>query len=315
MAVITRVSRNAKAAAGSAKFVGYTVIALVVLYSDLMFVGLLWNAFPGGFLSILALGGAFATGISIIALVVGKARWFRPGGQLIWSWAFTGIEAAISLMNIVVSVMVAKGEPLGQYLSVWLTVAPATPIVAALGWIVIFYLDREREQAHEQMEMEDDLSDAEREHKRQVHAVRMELKSIALEQQKEYLRQHLASSEVQAVLSAGSYEIARGIVSEIIQRPIMPAPPTQFIDSTAQRIDTNPRQPVAKPKPAPAPPAPKKRLPRLRRLVHTEPLKGRHLVPRSRPAQTNHQVKVTRRPETTYTVNKSPVNQGLPLHD
>jgi hypothetical protein len=33
---------------------------------------------------------------------------------------------------------------------------------------------------------------------------------------------HLGSADVQRVLSEGSYEIARGIVSEIIQRPIMP---------------------------------------------------------------------------------------------
>lgn len=254
MAVATkRITANARALAKSAKGFGYFVISLVVLYSDVMFVGLMWNAFPGGFLTIAAVGGAFATGISIIALVIGKSHWFRPGGQLLWSWVFTFIEVGISAMNAIVAVMTAMHKPLG-YLDTYMLCAPATPIIALIGWIVILYLDKERAQMHEQMEMEDDLADAEREHKRQVHAARMEVKATALEQQKEYLKQHLSSAEIQAVLSAGSYEIARGIVSEIVQRPIMPALPAsapKIIDSTAQRgpakrIDTSPRHRAVK---------------------------------------------------------------------
>lgn len=55
----------------------------------------------------------------------------------------------------------------------------------------------------------------------------MELKREALNQQREYLKQHLGSAEVQAALSQGSYHIATGIVSEIIQKPLLLNPPAQ----------------------------------------------------------------------------------------
>ena len=236
MATTRRITANARAIGGSAKFFAYAIISLVVIYSDVMFVSLMWNSFPGGFLTIAAIGGAFATGISVIALVIGKSHWFRPGGQLVWAWCFTAIEILVSVMNVVLSVMVARGEPLG-YLSIYLMIAPATPVVALVGWVLILYMDKERAQLHEEMEMEDDLASAEREHQRQVHATRMDLKATALSQQREYLKQHLASAEVQAVLSEGSYQIAAGIVSEIIQRPIMPRP-TIVEGSVAKSIDT-----------------------------------------------------------------------------
>lgn len=251
---IKRVSANARAVGGSVQFIAYAIIALIVVYSDIMFVSLMWSAFPGGFLTIAAIGGAFATGISVIALVIGKSHWFRPGGQLVWSWCFTAIEIAISVLNVVVSVMTARGESLG-YLSVWLICAPATPLVALVGWIVILYLDKARFQMHEQMEMDDELAEAEREHQRQVHAARMELKATALNQQKEYLKQHLSSADVQAMLSQGSYEIARGIVSEIIQRPIMPQQQTQIQPVASVVPPALPQpQPVALPQTVSVPP-------------------------------------------------------------
>lgn len=276
----TRVSRTARAAAGSVKFFAYVIITMVVLYTDIMFVSLMWKAFPGGFLTILAIGGAFATGLSIIALMIGKNHWFRPGGQLIWAWCFTVLEIVVSILNVLTSVLTALNQPLGG-LSSWIDFAPATPVVALVGWIIILYLDRERAQMHEQMEMDDDIADAEREHKRQVHAARMDLKATALEQQKEYLKMHLSSADVQRVLSEGSYEIARGIVSEIIQRPIMPARSAapRIIDSTAQRIDTPPQRQAPrrlpphrtrKFTPAPSAPASEER--------HTSPLAKRSLI-------------------------------------
>lgn len=266
MAATKRVTANARAVGSSAQFIAYLIIALVVLYSDVMFVSLMWSAFPGGFLTVAAIGGAFATGISVIALVIGKSHWFRPGGQLVWAWCFTALEIAVSILNVVVSVLKANGGSLG-YLNAYLLVAPATPIVALVGWIVILYLDKDRQQLHEEMEMADDLAGAEREHKRQVHEARMELKRTALEQQKEYLKMHLSSADVQRVLSEGSYEITRGIVSEIIQRPIMPrvdqAEP-RIIDSTAQRIDTTGRMRAVRP-------VAKKQLPPRRKFTPTTP--------------------------------------------
>lgn len=235
-----RISANAKAMMSSTKFIAYTIIAVVVLYCDVMFVSLMWDALPGGFLRIFAVLGAFATGLSVIALIIGKALWFRPGGQLIWSWCFSALEIAISIMNVVVSVIVARGGHLDGVLGMWLEFAPATPVVALVGWILILYLDPERKQRHENMEMEDEQTEATREYKRRVHEAHMDVKLTALDQTVEYLKQHLASQQNQAALSAGAAAMAKGIIAEVVQRPYMPdySPPAAL--PTGRVVDEGP---------------------------------------------------------------------------
>lgn len=309
MASLKRTSANARAAGSAAAFVAYLIISLVVLYSDVMFISLMWDAFPGGFLTVAAIGGAFATGISVIALVLGKSYWFRPGGQLLWAWCFTAMEISISVMNIIVSVVHTQNGDLG-YLSVYMSVAPATPVVALVGWIIILYADKARAQLHEEMEMADDLADAEREHKRQVHAARMELKRTALEQQKEYLKMHLSSADVQRVLSEGSYEIARGIVSEIVQRPIMPpapAPAAKIIDSTAQSIATAPRVRAVAARPRKQLPARRKFTPTAAKFIDTEELQT--------PDPLARRTLKVRRNQGPYVVNRRPAPAPVKLND
>lgn len=218
-----KLSANAKAVAGSSKFVSGLIIALVVLYSDVMFVALLWNAFPGGFMRLLAVGGAFATGVSIIALVVGKNSWFRPGPQLVFSWWFTGTEVVVSMLNIIVSVIVARNTDLG-YLSYWVLVAPATPFLSVIGWIVIKYLDKEREALHERMEMEDEQRAAELEHERAIHTAKMKLATKSLQYVETFLEQEIQAIEIQTTLKHQAHTLAANAAQEVTGQTILIPP-------------------------------------------------------------------------------------------
>lgn len=230
MQITKRLSANAKAIGGSSKFISGLIISLVVLYSDVMFCALLWNAFPGGFMRILAVGGAFATGISIIALVIGKNSWFRPGSQLVFSWFFTGTEVIVSMMNIIVSVMVARGTDLG-YLSYWLLIAPATPFLSVVGWIVIKYLDKEREALHERMEMEDEQRTAELEHERAIHAAKMKLATKSLQYVETFLEQEIQAIEIQATLKHQAHTLAANAAQEVTGQTILVPPQSQNVPS------------------------------------------------------------------------------------
>lgn len=217
--VVRKVSANASALGRGAQGVGMVIICLVVLFSDVMFVSMLWNAFPGGFLTVAAVGGAFATGLSVIVLVIGKTHWFRPGGQLVFSWFFTGAEVLVSIANVITAVMVAESKPLG-FLSYWLLIAPATPFVALVGWIVLMYLDTGRKQLHAQMEMEDEQHEAELDYHLAEHRAQMNLKHAFLGQFESFLQEETTSPENLAILRAAAARLGKQVMSGLIGSPI-----------------------------------------------------------------------------------------------
>lgn len=296
MATNVRISATSKGMGNIAKFIGYGIIAVGVIYADAMFVSLMADVFPTGVLRIAAILGAFLTSVSVIVLVIGKAHWFRPGEQMIFAWIFTGAEVAVAAMNVIVSAMVALHIPLG-YFDFWRYMASATPFVSVVGWVLIILLDPALKSRHEQMEMEEDIDASEREHKRMVHAARMELKATALDQQKEYLKQHLSSATVQEALSQGSYEIARGIVSELIQRPVMPARSTSTSPALGpgKIIDADP--------------------PRNRRSVRStnETKRGRKFTPTQAALTDTEEVEVTIPPLSPQTKTREPKTEPIKI--
>lgn len=248
---------------------GYLILGIGAIYADVMFVTLLGQALPSGALGVAAILGAFLTSASLIALVVGKSHLFRPGDQVTWAWIFTWIEIGVMSLNVILAALHGLHVDAG-YLEYWLYLCPATPFVAVIGWIMLIYADPRRHALHEDMAMADQLEDKQRQHKQNVHMVRLELQTTALDQQRVYMQQYMQTPEVQAALRHGSEQIALGIVSEIIQRPIMPAstapaaapvlPSGPVVDS---KKTTNPRQPAARPK--------KKTLPRQRTFTPATP--------------------------------------------
>jgi len=248
--------------------IGYIILGVGAIYADVMFVSLLSGALPSGPLGVAAIMGAFLTSASLMALVIGKSHLFRPGDQITWAWLFTWIEIAVMCLNVLLSALHGMGVDPG-YLSYWLYLCPATPFVAVIGWIMLIYADPRRHHLHEDMAMEDQLIDGKRKHVHNVHKVRLSLQNAALEQQRVYMEQYMQTPEVQRTLKYGSEQIALGIVSEIIQRPIMPqaaaptsTPPGRIIDSTAKRIDTTGHLRAVKPLPQP-----KKKLPPARKFT------------------------------------------------
>jgi len=215
-------SANEKAIGGAVQKTGLGIVALVVLYSDIMFVALLWDAFPGGFMRILAVGGAFATGISIIALLIGKSHWFRPGNQLVFSWWFTGGEVVVSILNVITAVMVAEGSHDLGILSYWLLIAPATPFVAVIGWIILLYQDSSRKQRHEEMEMEDQQRSSERQYQMMVFEANMDIKHGYLEQTRQRLHAALNSPAAQQVVDQHAQNLTAQVLNEITGLPVIP---------------------------------------------------------------------------------------------
>ncbi len=209
-----QLSASAKAWANSVVGLAFIIVGLVAVYGDVMFISLMWSAFPDGFLKILGLAGAIVTSMSIIGLMIGKTTWFRPGGQLNWAWLFTAIEWIVSLMNSLVATLIAWHVPLG-YLDYWRYMVPGTPFVAAIGWTLLIYFSQDRQQLHKRMEMDDRMQAAELEYELGLKEAALEAKMQALEIQKNYLLQALQSTDSQRRLQQGANQLNETILSKL----------------------------------------------------------------------------------------------------
>lgn len=222
----TKPSASSRAMAYAVVGVGYAVIGIVVLFFDVMTIKLLWSRFPDGLFRYAAVAGVLATGITIIALVVGKSHWFRPGGQMNWAWVMTGVELAISIVNVI-----AAFNPDGMVW--WVLVMPATPVMAVVTWILMIFFSPERAQLHAQMEMQDEKAKAELEYAKAEHEAHMTVKHEFLKAYQGFLREEATAQPNLDKLKEGARKMSQQVISGIIGSPIG-IPESRIVDSTLQ---------------------------------------------------------------------------------
>jgi hypothetical protein len=206
-------SASSKAMARAVVGVGYGVIGAVVLFFDVMTIKLLYARFPDGLFRYSAIGGILATGVTIIALAVGKSHWFRPGGQMNWAWVMTGVELTVSVMNVI-----AAFNPDGM--AWWVLIMPATPVLAVVTWILMIFFSPERAQLHAQMEMEDQQHKSNLDYAKAEHEAHMQLKHSFLQQFQGFLQEETNSPENLAILRQAAARLGKQVISGLINAPI-----------------------------------------------------------------------------------------------
>jgi len=216
-----KLSLNQEAIAGLAKVLVAVIIAVVVGYSEVMYLQIMSRAFPDGILKIVAMIGAVGTGLSVLTLLIAKAYWFRPGGQMVAAWIFTGVEVVILLLNVLLSFALDGGKVDG-YLALWYTLTPSSPLFALVGWVLILHLDQGQQERHADMEMEVEMQRAERQHKIATHEAKMQLRQAFLHSHTTYLQQEVNSPEIQRQLAMGASALAARELSELTGMHIAP---------------------------------------------------------------------------------------------
>lgn len=206
---LTKLSAMEKGAVGFIQWGTFLVIALVTAFGDAMFIKIMWGYFPDGFLRYLAVGGACTTALSIILLVLGKERWFRPGPQLLSAWGFTVVEVVISIFNV----MCASGNTAMYW---WLAFSPATPFASLVGWIIVRMLDPNVKQRHMQMEMEDEIMESNLAFEKAQHDAQMEIRYKALEQNKQYMIEALENPAHQKVIAVGADKLTARTIQQVL---------------------------------------------------------------------------------------------------
>ena len=220
---------NAKAMSGGVKWFAFAIVTLVAIYGDVMFLQLMLPAFPGNWIMRgLATIGAVATALSVILLYIGKNRWFRPGGQLIWAYWFTAIEFVILALNCIVAFAYHQSPNLDWILQIWFYVCPVTPLVSAGGWVLINHFDRDNQEMHEDMELEDSQRAAMRAYKFAEHNAHMQILHKTLEQKTAYVNRWIDSQAGQSGIEEAAEGFGRQVLSGLAGYPVIPAlkPPT-----------------------------------------------------------------------------------------
>lgn len=234
MSTRTRLSENQKAAANFIKFFVVLVILGVVVYSEIMFIGIVGVLFPTGVLRIAAIIGAVATGASIMLLYAGKSHWFTPGSQLIAAWIFTGMEVTVMVLNDILAYSM-HGGTVDSYLQIWQEFTPASPVIALVGWVIITYLDVSERERHKDMEMEAQRNQAEREYTIAAHEATITLKEQHLKQVTARLQDVLSSDAVQAQIAQHAQRMVAQVLTDVsgINAPIElgPLPPPRVVES------------------------------------------------------------------------------------
>lgn len=233
---------SSRAMAHAVVGVGYAVISIVVLFFDVMTIKLLFTRFPDGIFRYSAVAGILATGVTIIALVVGKSHWFRPGGQMNWAWIMTGVELAISVVNVI-----AAFNPDGM--AWWVLIMPATPVMAVVTWILMIFFSPERAQVHAEMEMEDEKAKAELDYAKAEHEAHMAVKSEFLKAYRGFLIEETTSPENLAQLREGARRLGKSVISGITGSPIG-IPGSRIVESTlsdARGLPSPAQPPAAEP--------------------------------------------------------------------
>ena len=143
------------------------IYAGAVVYADVMYLQIMGDVFPEGILGALAMAGAVMMAASALALPVALHFWFSPGLQFIGGIIFWVADIAVLALNSILAFQVASGAVADSFLGVWALLSPASPILAVIGWGILFLLDPSHKLRHAQSGLEADMLD--------IHAKQLKL--------------------------------------------------------------------------------------------------------------------------------------------
>jgi len=205
-----------EAMGGCAKLFGYGVVGMALIFADIAFLVLIGNAFgsnpvfqAGAFL------GAFTTSVSVFGLLIGKARWFRPGPQLLAAYGFTVLEGLVMGMNVALCYAIYRHTDNNIVFQIWQMICPWTPLIAGAGWVVLFSIDPAQQQHHNELEQQDKEQKAELSYKKLIFDTRMKVKRSAVTMLKTELEREIVTPERVQAIQQTARSIADDILSDL----------------------------------------------------------------------------------------------------
>ncbi len=203
-----------------------------VIYGDIMFLQVVARAFPAnGILQALAYAGAVVTAISALVLPIALHWWFSPGLQFVWGMIYWFVDIAALGMNSILSYALSTGGTLDSFLMVWQMIAPATPMLAVVGWGLAFILDPSHKVRHAVSEMEADQIDTYADEMKKA-AASPEVYAVILEAAKRHARDFAESVRGRHI------EVGQGVTEAVARRnghEVIPS--SRSLNSTTEAVD------------------------------------------------------------------------------
>ncbi len=197
-----------------AQWLGYVTVLGVAAYCDLVFLNIVSVIFPVGFLKIMAAMGAIANFLAVLVLMIGKATWFRPGKQLVFSWILSLAEIAVMVLNVIMAFSLHNGS-IDGWLKVWYDICPASPVVSMVGIFMLFQLDQSTEDAHLEMEFDDKRKRMELQYKLAVFKAEMDVKHEYLNETESSVKNYLSSSEHKGHIAAYGKKLSIRVLTDV----------------------------------------------------------------------------------------------------
>lgn len=199
------------------KMLAIAIILLVAAYGDIMYLQLMSGKFPGGGpLLFIAYLGACTSFLSMIYMLIGKNILFAPGKQMVLAWLVFAIELVMVAFNIL---LIYQGpQNVSGLLAVWYSIAPATPVFNMVGVALLYFLDEEQLERHEQQE----LALRERRMQRQLthtlHRANSDVRQKQLAYMKERLADAVDTEASQRIIEQTAHDMNARMLSELSGR-------------------------------------------------------------------------------------------------
>lgn len=196
------------------KMLAVAIILIVAAYGDVMYLELMSGKFPnGGPLLFIAYLGAFTSFLSMVYMLIGKNILFAPGKQMVLAWLVFAVELVMVALNIL---LVYQGpQSVTGILAVWYSIAPATPVFNMVGVALLYFLDEEQLERHEQQE----LALRERRMQRQLthtlHRANIDVRQKQLAYMKERLADAVDTEDSQRIIAQTAHDMNARMLSEL----------------------------------------------------------------------------------------------------
>jgi hypothetical protein len=165
--------------------------------------------------------------------VFAKLHWIRAGSQSKWSWAFLLIELTVMCMNVVLANQISKGH-VADWMQPYYTMSPSTPILAFVGWILLFMTDKAKVLTDKRRSMFDAIEVSEMEHQALQHTTMMALKKDIMAMSAEHMRKEvqLRRPEIERATAL----IVSQQISGLIGTYIAPVSNAKIVESNAPPV-------------------------------------------------------------------------------
>ena len=210
---------------------GFVVIG-VSLYSAVIYIKFMENAYPDNLLQVFAYLGAIANVLLMLVLLLGKFFWFKSGMQEIFAWLVTGVEVIICILNLVLAYQLAHHVALTGPIATWRSLAPASPVFSMIGALILIMSSSELKSRHKVMDMQDKQQEKELAFMEKMHSAQMDINEGYLDYLSSAMQQAITSPAVQSKIEYDANVLIGKMLSQLSGMAYNPAVNVQRVTVT-----------------------------------------------------------------------------------